>query len=74
MLNIMTLGKGHSKAHFSDVLDDTGLFRLGRVMQRRRFDFASKKCFISSRSDIRGVSRIAALSRMESFAVIVNGF
>ena len=62
MLNIMTLGTRHSKEHFSDVLDDLKRsFLLGRVMQRRRFDFAPKKCFISSRSDIRGVSRIAAV-------------
>lgn len=43
-------------------------------MQRRKFDFASKKCSISSSSDIRGVSRLSPLSKMESFAVIINGF
>ena len=63
MMPNMTLGKSHSKEHFSDVPDDLKrhFFLHGRVMQRRRFDFASKKCFISSRSDIRSVSRIAAV-------------
>ena len=44
-LNIMTLGKGHSTERPSEVLDDfERLFSTGGVMQRRRFDLASKKC------------------------------
>ena len=58
----MTLGKRHSKEHFSDILDYLKRsFSTGRGMQRRRFDFASKKCFLSRPLEIRGVSRTAVL-------------
>ena len=43
-------------------------------MQRRRFDFASKNCFISSHSEIRGVPGLPQLSKMENFAVIINPY
>ena len=53
------LRKRHSKKYFSDVLDD--LKRSFSVQQQRRFDFVSKKCFINSRTEIRGLSRTAAV-------------
>ena len=69
----MTLGKRKYTEYFSDVLDDLKRpFPLGRIMQQRGFDFESKKCFISTHSKIRGV--LPELFKMESFAVVINGF
>ena len=43
-------------------------------MQRPKFDFASKNCFISSHSEIRGVPGLPQLSKMENFTMIINPY
>ena len=53
------LSKRHCKEYFSAVLDD--LKRSFSVQQQLRFDFVSKKCFINSRLEIRGLSKTAAV-------------